>query len=1272
MWTPPRHFDDYELVRLLGQGGMGQVFLARDVLLDRYVALKFISTEFSDNARQRFIVEARAFARLQHPNVVSIFRVGEVQGRPYLVSEFIRGEGLDRVPRPVPWREALRIGEGIARALAAAHRRGVLHRDIKPANVILSEEGEVKLLDFGLAKLLDPSEVVRMADSVSAPGQPAPAPPDGPTVERPVEARGDDDIPLAEVVRTPVGALLGTPGYIAPEVWLGEPATFRSDVYSLGAVLYALCSGHSPHHTGENATIGVRTIAEDARPLAEVAPDVDRAFAAVVDRCLRRSSVERYASGNEVRAALARLTADVRAEIIPAGNPYRGLHPFEAQHFALYFGRDSEIRTILDRLSVEPFVLVAGDSGVGKSSVCRAGVLPRIAEGLDRRRAWTLVSLVPGRHPLASFAAALAPVLEQGEEDVRVAICAGPGDVVRRLRSRQGRDAGVVVFIDQLEELATLGEPEEVAVVTDLVGWMVEGGPSLKVLATVRADFLGRVAAMGAIADAVSRALYFLRPLSGERIREAIVAPARAKGVCFESEAMVDELVQSTARAGGGLPLLQFALAELWEVCDARGVISAASLAALGGVAGALSRHGDSLLAGMPPAERAAARGILLRLVSSAGTRVRRTAEELTSANPSAKVALETLVRGRVVVARETVEGSGYEIAHEALVRGWPTLGAWLANEAQDQALRERLASAAAEWERLGRTRETLWRGRQLKELADVDWTGLSERERRFLAASATAVRQGRVLVAAAVLAIPVMLAITYVSVVLRARGDLTRRVDAERTTATQALAEARAKRLYAVSLERKAVALFEEPSMDAGEAAWKEVRAAQSAMNAAFAGAARAAEAALALEPSRPDVRGILADVLLERAVVADAQHLDAERDELLQRLALYDDGTRRARWEAPARVSFGSDPAVTMTLERFVRDAQGVRVPEPLRELAGPLVSAPLPGGSYRMTLHAPGCAATIYPFSVQRDEVARFDVQLVPLASVPAGFVYVPAGRFLFGTQAEDSMRRGFFHTVPIHEASTAGYLIASHECTFAEWIDYLRTLPPRERPGRYPAVQGGFEGALVFRQLPGEQWELTFRPASQASQSYTVRSGERLTYPDRTQRKSVDWMALPVVGVSADDAEAYAAWLDRSGRVPRARLCTEREWERAARGADDRLFPHGDSLAPDDADFDQTYARAPRAMGPDEVGSHPASRSPFGLDDMAGNVWEWTRSSLGGGAHAARGGSFYFDVNAARVSEREVPEPSFRDVSVGFRVCADLPPHAETAGRADSAR
>src|SRR5262249_11216177 len=144
-----------------------------------------------------------------------------------------------------------------------------------------------------------------------------------------------------------------------------------------------------------------------------------------------------------------------------------------------------------------------------------------------------------------------------------------------------------------------------------------------------------------------------------------------------------------------------------------------------------------------------------------------------------------------------------------------------------------------------------------------------------------------------------------------------------------------------------------------------------------------------------------------------------------------------------------------------------------------------------------------------------------------------------------------------------------------------------------------------GDLELRNVDGT-WELRFAPSNVA---FTVRAGELVDYPNRTRRKRQDWLKFPVAAVSSDDAVAYAAWLDRSGALPHARLCSEIEWERAARGADGRSFPNGgDKLAPDDANVDVTYDRKDGGMGPDEVGSHPASDSPFGVADMAGNVWD----------------------------------------------------------------
>jgi serine/threonine protein kinase len=155
-WVPPQSFDEYRLIRLLGRGSMGSVYLAHDDVLDRPVAVKFIGNVAPDaEDRDRFLVEARAVARIQHPNVMVIYRVGELEGHPFLITEYIRGKSLSELTVPLPWRKVLEMGIGLARGLATAHRMGVLHRDIKLANAVLADDGEIKLLDFSLAKLLD-------------------------------------------------------------------------------------------------------------------------------------------------------------------------------------------------------------------------------------------------------------------------------------------------------------------------------------------------------------------------------------------------------------------------------------------------------------------------------------------------------------------------------------------------------------------------------------------------------------------------------------------------------------------------------------------------------------------------------------------------------------------------------------------------------------------------------------------------------------------------------------------------------------------------------------------------------------------------------------------------------------------------------------------------------------------------------------------------------------------------------------------------------------
>ena len=303
---------------------MGQVVLCMDTALYRRVAVKFLKgVELDPSQKERFWIEARAIARLSHPNIVTIYRVGQYQGTPYLVSEFIEGQSLDRLPRPMHWEKVLPIALGIARGLAVAHRSGVLHRDIKPANIMLTSRGEVKLLDFGLAKVVDnlagpdatagsPSGLfessgrniqpaVSMTETLPPPRDPAQHDSGrGPHVP-PTDAQMD------KLLLTAAGVMVGTPLYMSPEAWRGEPATARGDVYSFGVVLFELLTGQPPHNAPNCTALREMVLARPAPSILSLSPALDPRLAAAVDRCLCVSPQERFSSAQELLLALQKL-----------------------------------------------------------------------------------------------------------------------------------------------------------------------------------------------------------------------------------------------------------------------------------------------------------------------------------------------------------------------------------------------------------------------------------------------------------------------------------------------------------------------------------------------------------------------------------------------------------------------------------------------------------------------------------------------------------------------------------------------------------------------------------------------------------------------------------------------------------------------------------------------------------------------------------------------------------------------------------------------------
>jgi formylglycine-generating enzyme required for sulfatase activity len=997
----------------------------------------------------------------------------------------------------------------------------------------------------------------------------------------------------------------------------------------------------------------VRT--HDARSLAELAPQVDAGLAAVIDRCLRREPAERFPSAAALLDALEQLSHDESAAHVPEGNPYRGLQAFEAEHRALFFGRRREQRAVLERLKSEPFLLMTGDSGVGKSSLCLAGVLPLVTEGaLEDGRRWRAVKLVPGRHPVAALAAALAPVLNVPEEKLAEGLRMDASGLVRRLRAGLGERDGLLVFVDQLEELVTLADPEESAQAGLVLGALAEGVTGVRLLATARSDFLTRLTAVAGLGGEVPRALCLLRALTPEETREAIVGPARVKGARFESEALVDTLAASTE---GGLPLLQFALAELWEARDTqRGLITQAALDGLGGVAGALAKHADAAVASLLPDQRIAARGVLLRLVTADGTRARKTDRELVGNDARYRAALEALVRARLLVAREADDGTSYELAHEALLAGWKTLARWLAEAAERREVQARLEAAAAHWERLEYARDVLWGHRQLAEAVVLDPAELTRREQAFLEASRGTVVRSRRLRQALALGFVLSLGLVYGGLKLREHWRLDAEVRGRLAEAASILASARKERDSLGAERATAFRFYDSGRKVDGDAAWQRATTHGRALRERFDGVAGRLEQALVLDPTRPDVRGALADFLYERALLAELEGEPAVLPALLQRLKLYDEGGERwRRWSEPAHLTLELDaPGAKLELRPVTRASDGsFHVGEPLALGPAPWVDVQVPPGQYQLTASAPGHEPALLPLRFSRGEHRRLPLPLPLEGSLPEGFVYVPPGPLLFGSAAETSVRE-FFNAVPLHEVHTPGFLIARHETTYADWLAYLEQQPAGERARRAPSVGNAYRGLLSLEPVEGT-WRLRIQPGSTP---YVARVGEKLRYARREQRREQDWLRMPVTGISFPDAEAYVAWLARTGRVPGARLCSELEWERAARGVDGREYPHGDTLAAGQANIDSTYGKEPGGFGPDEVGSHPASRSPFGVDDMAGNVWEWTRSSLEPGVPVARGGSYYFAATTARSANRELPEPGLKDLTVGLRVCADL--------------
>ena len=727
----------YALAERIGMGGMGSVYRAVQPNVEREVAVKIILPAFANHPDfiRRFEAEAQLVARLEHPHIVPLYDYWREPGVAYLVMRLLRGGNIQNMLKQgaLPMETTAHFLEQICSALNAAHRIGVVHRDLKPANVLLDEDNNAYLADFGIAKNL-----------------------------------GDPDFEH----QTSVDAIIGSPQYMSPEQIRSSAVRPQTDVYCLGVMLYEMLTGALPFAGPTPFDMIQQHINTPMPPLSAHQAGLPVALDTVIKRATAKDPDQRYVDAlslfHDFRQAVEGMVnvhpiaisyEEEEEASLEIANPFKGLRAFSEADTENFFGREMLVQQLLARLGeggeLSRFLAVIGPSGSGKSSVVRAGLIPVLRRGgLPNSENWFVVDMLPGKRPFEELEASLLRVAVNPPESLLSQLKDGNRGLLRAVHRVLPADELVelVLMIDQFEEVFTLieDESERALLLESLATAVLDERSRLRVIITLRADFTDKPLRYVDFGELLNRRFEFVLPLTPDEVERAVAGPTQRLGLRLE-KGLVSTIIREAGNQPGTLPLLQYALSELFEKREGR-MLTNKAYQEIGGVLGALGRSAEAIYANLNEAGKSAARQLFLRLVTlgegTEDTRRRVLREELENltvergqqaavGGPLSRV-IDLFGKARLLTFDHDpiTRSATVEVAHEALLREWTRLGEWLSESRSDIRLQRQLAAMVSEWQNSGRDTSFLLTGTRLEQFES--WStntpvALTQDERAYL-----------------------------------------------------------------------------------------------------------------------------------------------------------------------------------------------------------------------------------------------------------------------------------------------------------------------------------------------------------------------------------------------------------------------------------------------------------------------------------------------------------------------------------------------------------